>query len=139
MTNLPQQKLLFSQRWKHRRAPRSKAVVALASTPTAPMPSRRPITAPEPLTAADRAGIARWAASRIICWPPDNCFHCRRPIVYGAKWVELVNDNDRARFHSDCAPAWRAQLELAARRALGLDRNRCAQQDPDAVCASVPQ
>jgi hypothetical protein len=92
VTNLPQQKLLFSQRWKHRRAPRSKAVVALASTPIAPMPSRRPITAPEPQTAGDRARIAGWVASRIISWPPDKCFHCRRPIVYGAKSVEFVRD-----------------------------------------------
>jgi hypothetical protein len=57
---------------------------------------------------------------RIVTWPPDNCFHCKRPIVFGAKWVELVNDNDRARFHSDCAPAWRAQQEGAARKAMGL-------------------
>jgi gamma-glutamylcysteine synthetase len=40
--------------------------------------------------------------------------------VFGAKWVELVNDNDRARFHADCAPAWKLQQEAAARRALGL-------------------
>jgi hypothetical protein len=123
VTNVQQQKLLFAQRWKHRRAPRSKAVVALAPTAIAPMPSPPPLAAAEPLTAADRARITRWVASRIICWPPDNCFHCRRPIVYGAKWVELVNDNDRARFHADCLPVWRAQQELAARHAMGLDRN----------------
>jgi hypothetical protein len=52
-----------------------------------------------------------------------RCFHCRRPIVYGAKWIELVNDNARARFHSDCAPAWRTQQQAAARRAIGLDRS----------------
>jgi hypothetical protein len=110
-------KIRMSERWKGRQAPRLKAAATLAptSTPIAP--------AAEPLTAADRARIARWVASRIICWPPDNCFHCRRPIVYGAKWVELVNDNDRARFHADCAPVWRAQQEVAARRAMGLDRS----------------
>jgi hypothetical protein len=122
VTNVQQQKLLFSQRWKHRRAPRPKAVVALAPTAIAPMPSPPPITAAEPLTAADRARIARWVASRIICWPPDNCFHCKRPIVYGSKWVELVNDNDRARFHADCLPAWRAEQEALARRAMGYNQ-----------------
>jgi hypothetical protein len=115
-------KIRMSERWKGRQALRPKAVVALASTPIAPMPPPSPISAAEPLTAADRARIARWVAAQIVNRPPDNCFHCKRPIVYGAKWTELVNYNDRARFHSDCAPAWRAQQEVAARRAMGLDR-----------------
>jgi hypothetical protein len=88
------------------------------------MPSPPPITAAEPLTVAHRARIARWVASQIVSWPPDNCFCCKRPIIFGAKWTELVNDNDRARFHFDCAPVWRAQQEAAARQAMGLDRNR---------------
>ena len=71
----------------------------------------------------DQARVNRWVASRIVTWTPDNCFRCRRPIVYGAKWVELVNDNERARFHADCSPAWRAQQELAARQAMGLDQS----------------
>jgi hypothetical protein len=61
------------------------------------------------ITAPDQARIARWVASRIICWPPDNCFHCRRPIVFGAKWTELAANTDRARFHADCLPAWVAE------------------------------
>jgi hypothetical protein len=120
MTNVQQQKLLFSERWKHRRVTRPKAVAALASTPIALMPSPPPMPAVEPLTAMDRARIARWVAAQIVTWPTDRCLGCRRPIVYGAKWVELVNENDRARFHADCLPAWRAQQELAARRAMGL-------------------
>jgi hypothetical protein len=106
-------KVPLSERWRHRRRRRPKALVS-AVTPT---PTR------EPLTLVDRTRIARWVASRIVTWASDSCFHCRRPIAYGAKWVELVNDNDRARFHSDCAPAWRAQQEDAARRAMGLGRS----------------
>jgi hypothetical protein len=69
----------------------------------------------------ERAQIARWVTSRIVTWASNNCFHCRRPIVFGAKWTELVGgDNDRARFHAECLPAWRLQQEAAARRALGL-------------------
>jgi hypothetical protein len=121
------QKLLFSQRWKHRRGPRSVGPKPALTTPITPKPP--PAPAPPPgvpaavITAPDQARIARWVAAQIISWAPDNCFCCRRPIVFGAKWTELVNDNDRARFHSDCAPTWRAQQELAARRALGLDRS----------------
>jgi hypothetical protein len=95
-----------SERWKYRHP----------SKPKAP-----PIA--EALTPIERVLIARWVAARIVSYPPDRCLCCRRPIVYGAKWVELVNDNERARFHFDCAPAWRAQQEVAARRALGLDRS----------------
>jgi hypothetical protein len=125
MTDKREGERVIERLWKHRRAP--------------PAPIAEAAAAHQVLTPANRTPVNRWVAAQIVTWSPDNCFHCRRPIVYGAKWVELVNDNDRVRFHSDCAPAWRAQLELAARRALGLDRNRCAQQDPDAVCAIVPQ
>jgi hypothetical protein len=93
--------------WKRRGAPPAPIVEA-------------PVTAEAP---AQRTLIARWVAAQIVSYPPDRCLRCRRPIAFGAKWVELVNDNDRARFHFDCAPAWRAQLELAARQAIGLDRS----------------
>jgi hypothetical protein len=61
--------------------------------------------------------------AQIVSWAPDNYFCCRRPIIFGANWVELVNDNERARFHFDCAPVWRTQQEIAARQAMGLDRS----------------
>jgi hypothetical protein len=124
VTGVLQQKLPFSQRWKHRRASRPKAVVVLAPTsiPIAPISSPSLIPAAEPHTAADRARIVRWVASRVISWPPHNCFCCRRPIAYGAKWIELVEDNNRARFHFDCEPVWRAEQEATALKALGIDR-----------------
>jgi hypothetical protein len=111
------QKLLLSQRWKQRHGPRSKPAL---TTPImlAPLPLQPP--AAPLLTAIDRARIAKWMAAQIVNYPPDRCLCCRRPIVYGAKWVELVNDNNRARFHFECAPAWRTRQEALARRALGL-------------------
>jgi hypothetical protein len=92
------------------------------------------VTAPSPAPARvqplDRGRIARWVAAQIIAYPPDRCLGCRRPIVFGAKWVELVNDNERARFHSGCAPVWRAQQETAARKAMGL----AAKPQPSGAC-----
>ena len=114
-------KIPDSERWKRRRPRRLKAPSAL--TPIAPSPAPAPLIT-EAQAKAERTRIARWVAAQIVSRPPDNCFHCRRPIVYGAKWVELVNDNERARFHFDCAPAWRTQQELAARRAMGLRSGR---------------
>jgi hypothetical protein len=71
-------------------------------------------------TPAQRNMIARWVAWRIVDWPSSQCFGCKKPIVYGAKWTELVNHDNgaRARFHSDCEPVWRAEQEVAARRSL---------------------
>ena len=47
-----------------------------------------------------------------------HCFGCRKPIVVGQKWLELVSDNNRARFHCDCEPVWRAERETFARKTL---------------------
>jgi hypothetical protein len=113
-------KIPDSERWKRRRPRRLKAPFAL--TPIAPSPAPAPLIN-EAQAKAERARIARWAAAQIVNYPPDRCFGCRRPITYGARWTELVNDNGRARFHFDCAPVWRTQQEVAARRAMGLGRS----------------
>jgi hypothetical protein len=108
------QKVPMSARWKRRRAPKPDA----CEPPAPPI-----LRIDEARVQVERARVARWVAAQIVNYPPDRCFCCRRPIVYGAKWTELVNDNSRARFHSGCAPAWRARQEIAARRALGLDQS----------------
>jgi hypothetical protein len=92
--------------------------------PPAPI-AEAPVTA-EVLTPAQRTLIARWVAAQIVSYPPDRCLRCRRPIAFGAKWVELVNDNARARFHVSCELAWREQQQMFARRALGLDRKEAS-------------
>jgi hypothetical protein len=97
------------------RAQARQAIEAAAPSPT-------PVVEAAP-TPIERRMIDRWVASRIVNWPSINCFGCKLPIVVGAKWVDLVCDDNRARFHSDCEPAWRTQQEVAARRALGLDRS----------------
>jgi hypothetical protein len=131
------QKVPMSARWKRRRAPKPRGAREPPFPPNVPAPPILRID--EARMQVERTRVGRWVASRIVTWASDNCAHCRWPIVFGAKWVELVNDNDGARFHFDCAPMWRAPQEVSARRAMGLDRNRCAQQDPDGVCARVPQ
>jgi len=108
-------KVPMSARWKRRRAPEPPS----AREPLAP-PILRVDEGPTP---AQRTRIDRWVAAQIVNYPHDRCLCCRKPIVVGQKWVELVNDNSRARFHFDCAPAWRTQQEAAARRAMGLDRS----------------
>ena len=68
----------------------------------------------------ERTRIDRWIELRIIGWNSGQCFACRRSFAYGAKWVELVNENNRCRFHTACLPLWQLEQEMAARRALGL-------------------
>ena len=105
-------KLRDSERWKHRRKP----------TPiedAAPAPAVEAVAAPIE-TRAERVLIARWIQHQIVDWPSSHCFGCRKPIVVGQKWLELVCDDNRARFHCDCEPVWRANQEVAARKAIGL-------------------
>jgi hypothetical protein len=97
-------KIPEARRWKYRHTPAP-----------APAPAPAPIE-----TQAERTLINRWIANTIVDWPSSHCFGCRKPIVVGQKWLELVCDDNRARFHSDCEPVWRAEQEVAARRALGL-------------------
>ena len=69
-------------------------------------------------TRAERVLISRWIQHQIVDWPSSHCFGCRKPIVVGQKWLELVSDNNRARFHCDCEPVWRAERETFARKTL---------------------
>jgi hypothetical protein len=64
--------------------------------------------------------IDRWVAWRIVDWPFSRCFGCKRPIIPGQRWIELVRDDYRARFHFDCEPVWRAEQEVRARKTLGI-------------------
>jgi hypothetical protein len=73
-------RILDSERWKYRHPPIALAVIA-----------------PTP---AERARIARWVGTQVITWTPDNCFHCRRSVVFGSKWVELVNETSGLAFIS---------------------------------------
>jgi hypothetical protein len=100
-------KLKLEDRWKHR--------------PTAPAPVASPLPRVDEARAwMDKTRIARWVAAQIVPYSPDRCLYCGRPIVFGAKWVELVNDTDRARFHVDCALVWRLDKEALARRAMSI-------------------
>ena len=100
-------KLKLEDRWKHR--------------PTAPAPVASPLPRVDEARAwMDKTRIARWVAAQIVNYPLDRCLYCGRPIVFGAKWVELVNDTDRARFHVDCALVWRLDKEALARRAMSI-------------------
>jgi hypothetical protein len=112
------QKVPLSQRWKYRHPSKPKTIT--------PMSAPAPVATRTALTPVERILVDRWVAARIVNYPPDRCFGCRRPIISGAKWVTIVGGDNRARFHADCAPVWRAQQEVAARRALGLARSERA-------------
>jgi hypothetical protein len=122
-------KLKLKDRWKNRRPPERRVVheppIALKTTIAAPAPAPFPHV-DGAQARMDKARVAKWVAAQIVNYPLDRCLCCRRPIVFGAKWVELVDDNARARFHSDCAPLWRTQQERLARKAMGLSQRETA-------------
>ena len=94
-------KIRDSERWKHRRPPAS---VADAAPAPAPAPTPTVEAAPVPIeTRAEGVLIDRWIQHQIVDWPSSHCFGCRKPIVVGQKWLELVCDDNRARFHSDAS------------------------------------
>ena len=79
-------------------------------------------TATAVLGPVEQGRVDRWVRSRIVSWAPTDCFGCRRKIGVGEPWLDVVGDPPeyRARFHKPCYDAWRAEQELAARKALGL-------------------
>jgi hypothetical protein len=93
----------MSQRWKNRRSPSP--------------PSAAPVR-----TLVDQARIKKWIFDRLLDWR-DSCWHCRKPIVPGQLWTAVSNGEAVVRFHQPCHAEWLAEQEVAARRALGLDRS----------------
>jgi hypothetical protein len=59
----------------------------------------------------------------LVDWP-DSWWRCRKPIVPGQIWIPVSNGEVTARFHQPCHDEWRTQQEVAARRAMGLDRSK---------------
>jgi hypothetical protein len=128
MTDKPEGERIIERLWKYCGAPKPEAAGAVVEEPVAEAATliAEELIAETPLTIGQRTRIARWVAAQIVSYPPDRCLRCRRPIAFSAKWVELVNDNARARFHFDCAPVWRTQKEAAVRRAMGMmERSKC--------------
>jgi hypothetical protein len=95
---------LFSQRRKHRRA-------------KAP-------SADEAQALVEKARIDKWIRDRVVVDWRDSCWRCGKPIVLGHAWTTIANDGVSTRFHQSCHAEWLAKQEVAARRALGLDRTR---------------
>ena len=111
-------KLKLEDRWKHRSAPKRRALSAPISTST---PTPTPAPAVEAiLTPLERARVDRWVASRIIDWPPESCLHCRKPIIVGQLWTIVSNGDCTAQFHEPCHAEWLEVQEAPARRAMGL-------------------
>jgi hypothetical protein len=78
------------------------------------------LPAPPPLTATDRARIAKWISDRLVADWRDSCWHCRKPFAFGQKFVDVRGSDGAVRFHAQCESEWRRAQEAAARRALNL-------------------
>jgi hypothetical protein len=102
----------FRGAWKRR--PQPAPVVIILTPPAA-----------KPLTAADRARIAKWIRDRVVADWRGGCWHCRRPFIAGQKFVDVRGDETTIRFHVGCHDAWLAKQETLARRALGLTEETC--------------
>jgi hypothetical protein len=122
----PAQKLLPSERWKHRRASTRKASVI----PVAPV---HVVLAPTPLAldvneataqprVVDQGRIRKWISDRLVAASRDSCWHCRKPFIAGQKFVDVRGNEVVVRFHAQCESEWRQVQETAARKAMGLSQ-----------------
>jgi hypothetical protein len=112
MTLTQPRKAPLSRRWKYRDPPR----------PTAPIQPAPVRTADEALTPVDQMRVDKWIRDRLIDWR-DSCWQCRKPIVVGQVRTVVSNGEVAARLHQHCHSERLAQQEVAARRAMGLDRS----------------
>jgi hypothetical protein len=72
------------------------------------------------LTKFDRLRIDKWIRDRLVAAWTGGCWHCRRPIVVGQKFVDVRGNEVVVRFHAQCESEWRLRQEALAREALGL-------------------
>lgn len=68
----------------------------------------------------DQARIDKWIRDRLMAAWPGGCWHCRRPILAGQKFVDVRGADVVVRFHRQCESEWRRAQEVAARKAMGL-------------------
>jgi hypothetical protein len=69
---------------------------------------------------AERGRVDRWIRDRLTAASPDRCWHCRKPIVVGQKFVDVRGNEVVVRFHAQCESEWRRAQEALARKAMGL-------------------
>jgi hypothetical protein len=74
-------------------------------------------------TRREQALTDKWIRDRLVDWR-DSCWRCRRPIVPGQLWTAVSNGETVVHFHRPCHAEWLVPQQVAARRALGLNRNR---------------
>jgi hypothetical protein len=71
--------------------------------------------------AEERRSIVQWVNDHFASSPPGVCAYCGDGPRSEDLFVLLFVGNDRGEVHASCHPAWLAQREAEARRALRLD------------------
>ena len=71
--------------------------------------------------AEERRSVVQWVSNNFASSPPGVCAHCGDGERAEDPFVLLFVGNDRGEVHASCHPAWLAQREAEARRALRLD------------------
>ena len=71
--------------------------------------------------ADERRRIVQWVNDNFAASPPGVCAHCGGGPRPEDPFVVLFVGNDRGEAHGSCHPAWLAEREAEARKALGLE------------------
>jgi hypothetical protein len=72
--------------------------------------------------ADERRRIVQWVNDHFTSSPAGVCAHCGGGPRMEDPFVLLFVGNDRGDVHASCHPAWQAEREAEACRALGIDR-----------------
>ena len=72
--------------------------------------------------AEERRSIVQWVNNHFASSPPGVCAHCGEGERSEDPFVRLFVGNDRGDVHASCHPAWLAEREAEACRALGIYR-----------------
>jgi hypothetical protein len=68
-----------------------------------------------------RRRVTQWVADNFTASPAGVCAHCGGGPRSEDQFVLLFVGNDRGEVHASCHPAWLAEREAEAGRALGLE------------------
>jgi len=72
--------------------------------------------------AEERRSVVQWVSNHFASSPPGVCAHCGDGERSEDPFVRLFVGNDRGDVHASCHPAWVAEREAEACRALGIYR-----------------
>ena len=92
---------------------------AVSPTPIASQTVEIAASPPFQLSPYDQARVDKWIRDRLMADWRDSCWHCRRRVIVGQKFVDVRGNEVVVRFHAQCEIEWRRAQEAPRDRRWG--------------------